>query len=110
MKAVFHPNKSEAPRPKRMAPSPPQGRVATTRRNRVTDNRADTTLHHGDEAPAVVTKGHGTAALGPSDTSDSGSDIQGGPGLNRDDGLMQPPGTTSDPDVDAVGATAGPDI
>jgi hypothetical protein len=48
--------------------------------------------------------------LGPSDSSDSGSDIQGGPGLNRDDGLMQPSGTTSDPDIDAVGATAGPDI
>jgi hypothetical protein len=71
---------------------------------------AASTLDHGDEAPPTVTKGHGTAALGPSDSSDSGSDIQGGPGLNRDDGLLQPPGTTSDPDVDGFGATAGPDI
>ena len=55
-------------------------------------------------------KGHGTRALGPSDSSDSGSDIVGGPGLNRDDGLLPPPGTTSDPDIDGVGATAGPDI
>jgi hypothetical protein len=55
-------------------------------------------------------KGHGTAALGPSDSSDTGSDIRGGPGLNHDDGLLAPPGTTSDPDVDGRGATAGPDI
>jgi len=79
-------------------------------RNRIADDPAASSLYHGDEAPAVVTKGHGTAALGPSDTSDSGSDIQGGPGLNRDDGLMQPSGTTSDPDIDAIGTTAGPDI
>jgi hypothetical protein len=79
-------------------------------RNRIDNDPAATSLYHGDEAPAVVTKGHGTAALGPSDSSDSGSDIQGGPGLNRDDGLMPPPGTTSDPDIDAIGATAGPDI
>jgi len=71
---------------------------------------ADSTLYHGDETPPVVRKGHGTAALGPSDSSDSGSDIQGGPGLNRDDGLMAPTGTTSDPDVDGAGATAGADI
>ena len=29
----------------------------------------------------VVGRGHGTGALGPSDSSDSGSDIAGGPGL-----------------------------
>ena len=71
---------------------------------------ADSTLYHGDETPPTVRKGHGTAALGPSDSSDSGSDIQGGPGLNRDDGLLEPTGTTSDPDVDGRGATAGADI
>jgi hypothetical protein len=69
-----------------------------------------TTLDHGAESPPVTHKGHGTAALGPSDSSDSGSDIQGGPGLNRDDGLLSPTGTTSDPDVDAELTTAGPDI
>jgi hypothetical protein len=71
---------------------------------------ADSTLLHDDSTPPTVLKGHGTAALGPSDSSDSGSDIQGGPGLNGDDGLMAPPGTTSDPDFDGTGATAGPDI
>jgi hypothetical protein len=71
---------------------------------------ARSTLDHGAETPPDRTKGHGTAALGPSDSSDSGSDIQGGPGLNRDDGLGMPAGTTSDPDVDGIGATAGADI
>jgi hypothetical protein len=34
------------------------------------------------EAPdRVLGKGHGTDALGPSDNSDSGSDVTGGPGL-----------------------------
>jgi hypothetical protein len=37
-------------------------------------------LRTGEKAP-VTTKGHGTGALGPSDTSDSGSDIRGGPGV-----------------------------
>jgi len=86
------------------------GREGAPPRNRIAVDPAATSLYHGEEAPAVITKGHGTAALGPSDSSDSGSDIQGGPGLNRDDGLMQPSGTTSDPDIDGIGATAGPDI
>jgi hypothetical protein len=71
---------------------------------------ADSTLLHEGSTPPKVLEGHGTAALGPSDSSDSGSDIQGGPGLNGDDGLFEPPGTTSDPDFDGAGATAGPDI
>jgi hypothetical protein len=62
------------------------------------------------ESKPVVRKGHGTGALGPSDSTDSGSDIVGGPGLNRDDGLPLQRGTTSDPDTDAAGATAGADI
>ena len=36
--------------------------------------------------------------------------LAGGPGLNRDDGLPFQRGTTSDPDTDARGATAGPDM
>jgi len=71
---------------------------------------ASSTTEHDGVTPPVRTKGHGTGALGPSDSSDTGSDIQGGPGLNRDDGLARPSGTTSDPDVDGIGATAGPDI
>ena len=55
-------------------------------------------------------KGHGTGALGPSDTSDSGSDIQGGPGLSQDDlAIGLDSGTTSDPDR-RPRRTAGPDV
>ena len=36
-------------------------------------------LRTGESVPAV--KGHTTGDLGPSDTSDTGSDIRGGPGI-----------------------------
>jgi hypothetical protein len=68
------------------------------------------TLNTTGEGKPVTGKGHGTKALGPSDSSDSGSDIVGGPGLNRDGGLPLDHGNTSDPDVDAAPTTAGPDI
>ena len=71
---------------------------------------ARSSLNTTGESNPVVRKGHGTGALGPSDSSDSGSDVVGGPGLNRDDGLPLQRGTTSDPDIDAAGATAGADI
>ena len=71
---------------------------------------ARSTLNTTGESNPVVRKGHGTGALGPSDSTDSGSDIVGGPGLNHDDGLPFQRGTTSDPDIDPRGATAGPDI
>ena len=49
------------------------------------------------EAPdRQLGSGHGTGALGPSDTSDSGSDIVGGPGLTQGDNLDLGGGTTSD--------------
>jgi hypothetical protein len=54
-------------------------------------------------------RGHGTGALGPSDASDSGSDMQG-PGLARDVGLGIEEGTTSDPDSSLAGGSAGPDV
>jgi hypothetical protein len=54
---------------------------------------ASSTIEHDDVTPPTRTKGHGTAALGPSDSSDSGSDIVGGPGLTG-----------------GRGSTAGPDI
>ena len=44
----------------------------------------NSTLDLSRPAPSVTGKGHGTAALGPSDTSDSGSDMQG-PGLFESD-------------------------
>lgn len=54
-------------------------------------------------------RGHGTGALGPSDTSDSGSDIQGGPGLVEGDVIgLNEAGTTSD--EERGGRNAGPDI
>jgi len=54
-------------------------------------------------------RGHGTDALGPSDLSDTGSDMQGA-GLSGDVGLDMDEGTTSDPDRSTAGGTAGPDV
>jgi hypothetical protein len=57
----------------------------------------------------TIEKGHGTSALGPSGSSDTGSDITGGPGLVEGVVLgIDEPGATSDPD--RGGKTAGPDI
>ena len=71
---------------------------------------ANSTLFQTGEQDPVVTRGHGTRALGPSDSTDSGSDIVGGPGLNDEDGLGLDPGTTSGPDHDGPGADAGADL
>jgi hypothetical protein len=58
----------------------------------------------------ILNKGHGTQALGPSDSSDSGSDLYGAPGLAQQVGLGLGTGTTSDPEESAADYTAGPDI
>lgn len=62
----------------------------------------------------VVGRGHGTGALGPSDSSDSGSDIAGGGGLGLDlertEALDLGEGTTSDLETSSAGGSAGPDI
>jgi hypothetical protein len=71
---------------------------------------ARSTLNTTGEDKPVTQRGHGTGALGPSDSTDSGSDIVGGPGLNRQDGLPLQRGNTSDPDVDSGPTTAGPDL
>lgn len=70
---------------------------------------ADSTFDYTGEEPGKTRKGHGVGALGPSDTSDSGSDIVGGPGMadDIDPGIAR--GTTEDPG-DAGTDTAGPDI
>jgi len=68
------------------------------------------TLNTTGEGDQVKRKGHGTDALGPSDSTDSGSDIVGGPGLDTQEGVPLQRGTTSDPDVDAMPTTAGPDL
>lgn len=54
--------------------------------------------------------GHGTGALGPSDTSDSGSDLVGAAGLAGEDMLDLDSGTTSDLEAGSAGGTAGPDV
>ena len=54
--------------------------------------------------------GHGTGALGPSDTSDSGSDLIGAAGLAGADMLDFDSGTTSDLEASSAGGTAGPDV
>ena len=68
------------------------------------------TLNTTGESDQVRRKGHGTDALGPSDSTDSGSDVVGGPGLDTQEGLPFQRGTTSDPDVDRMPTTAGPDL
>lgn len=57
-----------------------------------------------------VGRGHGTGALGPSDTSDSGSDMVGGSGLAQQDELDLGSGTTSDLESGTARGTAGPDV
>jgi hypothetical protein len=59
-----------------------------------------------------VGKGHGIDALGPSDNSDSGSDVVGGPGLSAtEDGMLDlGQGTTADFDSGRGGLGAGPDV
>ena len=59
-------------------------------------------------------KGHGIDALGPSDTSDSGSDLKGASGLAGEEMLQLGGGTTSDLDQSTACRTAyrtaGPDV
>lgn len=63
------------------------------------------------EAPdRSLGSGHGIGALGPSDSSDSGSDVMGGPGLAQGDNLDLGSGTTSDLEAGSAGGTAGPDV
>jgi hypothetical protein len=66
------------------------------------------TLNSTGESKPGIGKGHGTGALGPSDSSDSGSDIAGNRGIDADASLPLARGTNEDPDE--RGATAGPDI
>jgi hypothetical protein len=55
--------------------------------------------------------GHGTSALGPSDSSDSGSDMAGGNGLAHDaDRFGLDRGTDEDPEERGTGASGGPDV
>jgi hypothetical protein len=67
------------------------------------------TLLGGRGRDRVTGKGHGTEALGPSDTSDSASDIAGAPGLVEGDVIGLDHGTYADIDGTPV-PTAGADI
>lgn len=55
-------------------------------------------------------KGHGTHALGPSDSSDSGSDVQDGMRWTNEADLGLDKGTLIDPDSASADRSAGPDI
>jgi hypothetical protein len=68
------------------------------------------TLQGGESKDRVLDKGHGTDALGPSDTSDSGADIVGGPGLIEGDVIGLDRGTNEDIDTSRGFGTAGADI
>ena len=58
-----------------------------------------------------VNQGHGTSALGPSDSSDSGSDLRGAPGLAQQAGHFGlEAGHTSEDEESFADYTAGPDI
>ncbi|HET9577575.1 MAG TPA: hypothetical protein VFP44_07080 [Usitatibacter sp.] len=58
-----------------------------------------------------INRGKGTRALGPSDSSDSGSDLLGAPGLARQvDGYGLDRGNTNETEESSAGNTAGPDV
>jgi hypothetical protein len=67
-----------------------------------------------DRPDRSLGKGHGIDSLGPSDISDTGSDVVGGPGfagnLDPDQELDLDTGTTSDMERSHAGDTAGPDV
>ena len=69
---------------------------------------ADSTLDISDLTPPATRKGRGTSALGPSDTSDSGSDLQG-PGIFEDDADLMQLDTGTNEDA-SHGSGAGRDI
>ena len=66
------------------------------------------TLDRTGESAPKLDQGRGTRTLGRSDSSDSGSDVVGGPGLAQAEPLDLDRGTTSDPN--RGGHDAGPDI
>ena len=68
----------------------------------------DSTLDVVPSTPPVTDKGHGTRALGPSNTSDSGSDLQG-PGIYEIDADVLDLDSGTNEDV-VHGTGAGRDI
>lgn len=62
------------------------------------------------EPDRQLAKGHGTGALGASDTSDTGSDVQGSLRWTNEADLGLDKGTSEDPDSGPHDRSAGPDI
>jgi hypothetical protein len=70
-------------------------------------------LHPDNLTPGpnrVVPPGHGIDALGPSDTSDSGSDLKGAPGLAQQIDGFGLEKNSQDLEESFAGYTAGPDV
>jgi len=69
-------------------------------------------LHRTGEQRPILDKGRGTKALGPSDTSDTGADVRGGPGMGREERSSVGVSTGSNENVPERARTsdAGPDI
>ena len=61
------------------------------------------------EPDGQLGKGHGTDALGPSDISDSGSDVQGGLRAIEEDALGLDRGTMEDADTHIIDASSDTD-
>jgi hypothetical protein len=70
----------------------------------------DSSLMRTGETPPSTRKGHRTAELGPSDSTDSGSDVRGGPGFGHEERLGLTPEPISDGELEGVIEGAGPDI
>jgi hypothetical protein len=62
------------------------------------------------ESDRELGKGHGTRALGPSDTSDGGSDVQSSMRWTNEADIGLDKGTNEDPDAGRRDRSAGPDI
>lgn len=62
------------------------------------------------EKDRYLGKGHGTNALGPSDTSDSGSDVQDSMRWTNEADIGLDKGTLLDPDSAPADRSAGPDL
>jgi|SRR5688572_1043419 len=71
---------------------------------------AESSLMRTGETPPTLRKGHGTAELGPTDSTDSGSDVRGGPGFRDDERLGLSPALASKSDTDGGREGAGPDL
>lgn len=70
---------------------------------------AQSSLMHGGETVSSLRKGHGVAELGPTDSTDSGSDVRGGPGFRHEDrlGLSPEPADGTLEGAEGAGADIG---